>query len=287
MSPLLKIAEVGAKLKLARESQGKKIEEVASATRINLKFLQDIDNGILPGVPVIYLRAFIKSYASEVGLDHEELLKALDEPEPPPVIVPSSVPEKPARPSQPEFSNPVQRNIEPPQRSEGENMFRRQTKILFGFAAIVVIGLVVSVYWLRNERDEKGVQEISFADVVKEQASKVQAPDTRTDSARSVPSAVHATIPKEHISQKDSLLLEAVTSESVWVHISVDDVAANEYTFPPNYRMTWKASDHFTIALGNPGGVTFHLNGKSLGKLAEGKKPLKNMIISHETLQSR
>jgi hypothetical protein len=153
-----------------------------------------------------------------------------------------------------------------------------------GLAFLVVAGLVVSVYWLRNAKGEKSVQEISFADVVKEQTAKLQQADSTADTVR--PPAARA-LTTGAPGKVDSLTLQAVTSESVWVHIELDGGSANEYTLPPGYRISWKAAKQFSVSLGNPSGIAFTLNGKQLGTLAEGKKPLRNRLLTRATIDAR
>ena len=82
----------------------------------------------------------------------------------------------------------------------------------------------------------------------------------------------------------DSLVLVATTTESVWVHIVIDNASEVEYTLPPNYAVTIKARDNFLLAVGNPGGMKLALNGKSLDILGESGRPKKNILVSRKLL---
>ncbi len=67
--------EIGAKLKEAREEQGISLDGLQETTKIQKRYLVAIEEGnfkILPGK--FYARAFIKEYATAVGLDPNELL---------------------------------------------------------------------------------------------------------------------------------------------------------------------------------------------------------------------
>lgn len=67
--------EIGARLKEAREEKNLSLESLQETTKIQKRYLEAIEQGnfhILPGK--FYARAFIKEYASAVGLDSEELL---------------------------------------------------------------------------------------------------------------------------------------------------------------------------------------------------------------------
>ena len=61
---------VGARLRAARESRNMELRDIAATTKVSieaLKALEQNDFGPLPGG--IFTRAFVRAYASEVGLD--------------------------------------------------------------------------------------------------------------------------------------------------------------------------------------------------------------------------
>ncbi len=66
-------------LKKAREEKGISLEEIQQETRISMKYLRAIEAGEwhkLPGE--FYRRAFLASFAAQVGLDREEILDRYD-----------------------------------------------------------------------------------------------------------------------------------------------------------------------------------------------------------------
>ncbi|MFC7320513.1 helix-turn-helix domain-containing protein [Halobacillus campisalis] len=68
--------EIGSRLREAREAKKLTLEEVQNTTKIQKRYLQAIENnefGILPGK--FYTRAFIREYASAVGLDPEQVME--------------------------------------------------------------------------------------------------------------------------------------------------------------------------------------------------------------------
>lgn len=68
--------DVGARLKEARIAKGLSLESLQETTKIQKRYLVAIEEGnfhLLPGK--FYARAFIKEYATAVGLDSDELLK--------------------------------------------------------------------------------------------------------------------------------------------------------------------------------------------------------------------
>lgn len=63
----------GLRLRAAREVKQRSLREIADTTKIALKALTAIeehDGSQLP--PAVYTRAYVRSYAAEVGLDPEQ-----------------------------------------------------------------------------------------------------------------------------------------------------------------------------------------------------------------------
>ncbi|MFJ5963315.1 helix-turn-helix domain-containing protein [Bacillus sp. NPDC093026] len=70
------MTELGKRLIEAREEKGMSLEDLQTATKIQKRYLQAIEQGnydIIPGK--FYVRAFIKQYAEAVGLNHEQLFE--------------------------------------------------------------------------------------------------------------------------------------------------------------------------------------------------------------------
>ncbi|QDP40246.1 RodZ domain-containing protein [Radiobacillus deserti] len=62
--------ELGAKLKEAREARNLSLEDVQKVTKIQTRYLQAIEKGNFSAMPgSFYVRAFVKEYATAVGLD--------------------------------------------------------------------------------------------------------------------------------------------------------------------------------------------------------------------------
>lgn len=69
------MADIGQKLREAREAKGLSLEDVEKATKIQSRYLTAIENNDFDRLPGdFYARAFIRQYAQIVGLDGKELL---------------------------------------------------------------------------------------------------------------------------------------------------------------------------------------------------------------------
>jgi cytoskeletal protein RodZ len=68
--------DFGAKLRAARERKGVSLRQIATATKISIAALEALERNDISRLPGgIFSRAFVRSYASEVGLDPEATIQ--------------------------------------------------------------------------------------------------------------------------------------------------------------------------------------------------------------------
>jgi cytoskeleton protein RodZ len=66
----------GATLRAARERRGVSLREIANATKISISVLEAMERNDVSRLPGgIFSRAFVRSYATEVGLDPESAIQ--------------------------------------------------------------------------------------------------------------------------------------------------------------------------------------------------------------------
>lgn len=69
--------DIGAGLRLAREASGLSLRQIADATKLSVRTLEDLENNRIKQLPGgIYRRAIVRAYASEIGLDPETTVRA-------------------------------------------------------------------------------------------------------------------------------------------------------------------------------------------------------------------
>src|SRR5688500_8847633 len=68
--------DFGGKLRQARERRGISLRQIAASTKISAAALEALERNDISKLPGgIFSRAFVRSYASEVGLDPDETVK--------------------------------------------------------------------------------------------------------------------------------------------------------------------------------------------------------------------
>src|SRR5437764_7681775 len=68
--------DFGGRLRAARERRGMSLRQISNATKISVSALEALEHNDLSRLPGgIFSRAFVRSYALEVGLDPEEAIQ--------------------------------------------------------------------------------------------------------------------------------------------------------------------------------------------------------------------
>ena len=62
-------------LKELRDSRGISLEEIHDRTKINIKYLNGIENGNFEILPVPYVRLFLRAYTEEIGGNSQRALE--------------------------------------------------------------------------------------------------------------------------------------------------------------------------------------------------------------------
>ena len=70
------MSDFGGKLRLARERRGISLRQIAASTKISVAVLEALERNDISKLPGgIFSRAFVRSYAVEVGLDPDQTVQ--------------------------------------------------------------------------------------------------------------------------------------------------------------------------------------------------------------------
>lgn len=260
----------GAELRKEREARQISLQDIFAATRINIRFLEAIEEGRFDVLPAAYIRAFVREYAETVGLDADELLAKLGASSSP---VPQTPPAAPAVAQGPvEEPKLERRRFSLPDLGY---VLSLQNAVLAVLAIVAIVLIVSMIRWGAAGDASEDVTEIPFDKVVEESAAGAQ---KRTTGGN---------VPGVAVPRADSLTLEIQTRDSVWMSLVIDGVDTSEYLFGPERSRSWKARDRFVVSVGNPNGAAFRLNGVQLGSLAGPDGRIRNRLISAADLRGR
>jgi len=257
--------------KAARTGAEKTLEQMAAETQINIRYLREIEEGETFSLPEIYRKTFIRTYAKALGLDVDEILGQLEETddadtgsEAPPAAEPADGPPVEPTLASPIFSTPL---------TDHSQMRTMAIVVIF-----LLTALVLAVRWLGSGEGDTAAP----ATAVAPGRTAPEKPGGNLSAFNQDREAPGSETPAG--ARGDSLVLVATSSESVWVHIVLDNDSAVEYTMPPRYSLTLRAAENFLLAVGNPAGLSISLNGRRLDILGDGNRPKKNILLSRKSL---
>ncbi len=268
-------------LRKERVAKDISLADISKKTHINVKYLEAIEQGSFDILPQTYIRAFIREYALVVGLAPKAVLKKFDVMVGGKYSVDNSAMIGSGWSGSPLPSLPEQSGAGTA-RPLGKPAFMRQNdnRTVAVVAGLVVVAAVL-IYFVYDYATQEAkapiAQETPFQDVVKEQEKQVLPQKAALDTF-----AILQAAPK-----KDSLILRAVTVDSVWISIGKDNAPAQNTILPPEASRTWVATKQFRLSLGNAGGIRFMLNGTDIGRLGKRGAVIRNIVLTPEYLKSK
>ncbi len=288
---------VGDFFRQVRETKGLTLDDVASKTRIHPEFLMALEEGNYARLPdQVFAKGFVRSYARSLGLDEEDAMRRFTESAGAFYNKQSELDLLRVRQAADERQRQANRKVifaaaavavlalilllgreqstvsrhrpagdaEPPAvgtmpPGPATGAARGQAERKPADSAPVRRG---------PERSEAGaptVNEVKPQDVAPGLGASAGQQESMAPLS-TVPAAPLAGLPGQTDStQSAPLVLDLEAMELSWVVVQVDGASPHEALMRPGDRVQWKASDRFTLTLGNAGGVRVLLNGKQQG----------------------
>ena len=227
--------DIGSRLKQACEQRGVSLQDIANATKISMAALRAIERNDFAQLPGgLFTRAYIRAFASEVGLDPDEIAneyRAQFE------IAP---PEQPS----------VLRDVD---RDDHVSPMRRLAVLVFS------LGLLVSGWWLWTPAE---VQPASAA---------ADAVPTGVDSDITESVAL-ATAPSAWASDEPTLQLEIRPRGVCWVSATADGKLVIYRLMTPGEHAIVEARETIVLRVGDAEAFAYSINGapgRQLGETGE------------------
>ena len=216
--------DTGARLREAREERGLSLESLSKATRVQPRILAAIERnevGSLPPRP--YGRSFVRSYASEVGLDPEATVRDFFLPFAPAEPAPADVPP-------------------PAARTAGLHRWAWPVGAVLGYAAVGALVILIG-RWALQSQAGPAVADASRAPVP-------VATSGRIDPAPAEPRPSGVTV-----------VLEA--QRPAWVTAAVDGERQVYRTLQAGERVSLKGLREVTVRVGDAGALAWQVNGRA------------------------
>ncbi len=247
-----------------RSAKGISLNEIASITRINIQFLEALEQGNFSVLPQTYVRAFLREYAKCVGMDPNEIIKQYE-------TQLARVNDTAHQPEQIQNESTGKTDLE-------KHSWWNIGRLSIG-AALVIVAAILFYLAFFQPSSMDSVKQIPFREVVKES-------ERVAFSKSNVKSSDSSRQPSATQSKNDSLFLVGLTIDKVWLSMIVDGKRTEEYLLLPNTKYVWAAKEKFTLTIGNAGGISFKLNGLPLEPFGKTGTVARNVTLTRESIPS-
>lgn len=253
-------------LKETREKAGITLQKIAAKTRIDIKFLNSIEEGDFSFLPDLYVKAFIKQYAKVVGLDEDITLQNYFDAkeikneertvEKPPAQKKDTTAEIVKKEETGESKETIKSFDDSAKEEEGTGAPRNLNSLVIGgsvVGATVVLLLIYLIFF--NSSSNIIVEEKPYDEVLQESPKRFVEKENETDNQTKNLPVIEAM--KLNISNTDS-------TDSAWVFVVIDDTTSAEFLLLPSISRSVSGNNNFQITLGNSGVIKMKLDDKDV-----------------------
>lgn len=281
------MSSLGSYLRELRQRRGVSLEEMSRATRVAQRYLEALEADEFRGLPApVFAKGFVRAYCQVLQEPPGEALERFQavtgDPEPAPVV--------PAAP-----------------RRGREGDRRSRSTVLVSFVLLVVLGLALFAVTLALQSWSPGGLEPPrearvapaseaprlrpppeprvAASTPRPAPSPPAAPSSVPDPPSASPPAP-ARAPGEP-GDLGALLadvrapyrLVARVAEPTWIRVRTEDGRSTEETVPAGAVREWVSNGAFVVTVGNAGGVTLELNGRTLPSLGDRGAVIQRLVL--------
>ncbi|MFA7228749.1 MAG: RodZ domain-containing protein [Melioribacteraceae bacterium] len=284
-------------LRFHRESKNITLQQIASKTRIDLKFLQAIEDANFELLPEIYIRAFIKEYSQTLDLNPKEILQKYDE------AKLSKAEEKP-RTDEPRISSKqdtVVQEVIPPSVTSAPPVFKKEfgtseiepipaiespvksfngIKINYLIGIGILLAALIIIYFAFFTGSPGIVQEKTEFDTTDSNGERFEVKKAAPEEIQILPETAGSTVPQS----PDSVYLSILTTDRVWVKVSADGKILTQQTEAGNAKLNFSAKKSFSVSVGNAGRVKVFFNNKPVENVGNPGE-IRNLYLTTEGIK--
>jgi cytoskeletal protein RodZ len=238
-------------LKEIRIEKGIQIEAISESSRIQLKYLQALEEGNLLAIPEVYDKLFFRSYLKALAVDNEESYF-------------EEFLEVRSKIRLDKTTTTIE--ISDPSKETHKKILSHPN--LFVVLPVILIVIVLAILLINTEMistaSQGKVQEIDIKNVVQRIEAKEQAKEqAKLDSIKAARADSLDSLDQLK-SDSAKLLLKIEAKRKTWFRMIADRADTIEYLLNPGQSVTASANRTFEFLIGRADGLSFNLNGNTL-----------------------
>ena len=256
--------DLGTRLRRAREQRGVSLRQIATSTKISVSMLEALERNDFSRLPGgIFGRAFVRSYAQEVGLDPEETVQAF-------------LASQPAEAGSAAGHAPVHHV------DREESLFESQQRMAGVALRLILVSVPIAAlilyftlgHGLRRTSRAPEKAPVSAGEPREVRSTPLQitagpppspAPESGggASAAPEAPPPASGSQPVEFAeSAQEGLVLDIAPTGSCWVSVTVDGVVAISRVMNPGEHLVRHVRQVALVQVGDAGAFAFTLNGR-------------------------
>ncbi len=245
------MAPIGMELKRERELRGITLQEIADATKINIRYLRDLEEERLDNLPgSFFIKGIIRSFAKYIGLDENTILNSYYE---------SELHREQEKEEQVEESQKTQYILP-----------TKVKRILFSIslflALMAVLTLIAFIFILKKPQEQQAEE---------------------TPSAQTIQETTSTPLPQTPIPEEEKeLILELTFAMETWIQIYADGELVIDGLKLEGEKVQVIAKKELIIHTGNAGGFSVSLNNKIGKPFGESGAVVKDIRITLENMET-
>lgn len=291
--------KIGRILREAREREGIDYAQLSERTRLRPHILESLEKEEWQTLSApVFVKGFLRSYASALHLDAETLITLYDEQNPSGAVPPhllSPLSDSPrrtplfflillvlaasvflalhyfsAREAKKQATH-VELNTTPTGDESPARMQKDQKEVTEKSPSVPHKGINEEPQQITKKqnivRQDEQALPPPAAEQEQMQPPAVEAPESSGQGTTKLTQESPQTMPTVLKPPPQLLVLKAEVRETTWVKMILDQGTAKEYIFQPGSHPEWKAKNGFEIFIGNAAGIALEFNGKKMDNL--------------------
>lgn len=263
---------LGEVLRTERERQHLTIQDIEEGTSIRAVYIEAIENGNYEKLPGdVYTKGFIKSYASFLNLNGEELVKQFVSERNPEAVVEETeniAVEPEEKNSKLKITELPEVNMKVTKKKVSESETDSTSSSGSGFklvAAVVLLAVLAAGAWAYLS----GVgAEISDVDTNQRQEQPAVVADNQKENNSVAPNEINsATNTAQAAIPQTEINIQAKFTGDCWTQVIADGSLIYEDTASAGQVLSWQGKENITVRVGNAGVVELTNNGQNVGAL--------------------
>jgi cytoskeletal protein RodZ len=263
--------QIGPLLEKKRLEKGLSLKEVEQATKIRARYLQGLEREDPASLPdPVYARGFLKTYASFLGLDGEQLSRE---------FLNHRAPRRERhisyeRPQRGEFDQPL---INPGGVDDAERRRISRATIYTIVLAVLVLAVVISALYFVGSRSMSNIPN-NFPNEEEPVVEQEADDDSSQEEFAAGPETNTAAEDRaDDYFNDDSEALQVtvrVVRVPTGLTVLTDGTVASDQFAQPGFSQTFEARRTVTISTANAGAVEVEVDGQNIGRLGQFGQPL-------------